>query len=136
MPGGRPSNRTSVLEPHSHALPMQAVAQLDLTLQQLHVDVTISKGATLLWLAKYGFIANDRKCDSCGERMKLYECYKRGDGFEWRCRECQIKSSIRKGSFFENSKLPLPKLVNLLYWWTTNSYQYTVIHETGISKKK
>ena len=39
------------------------------------------------------------------------------DGVSWYCPQCYTRKSIRKGSFFEKSRLTLQKLVLLMYMW-------------------
>ena len=36
---------------------------------------------------------------------------------QYRCARCKTTASIRKGSFFSKSNLPLRKWLILLYWW-------------------
>ena len=39
------------------------------------------------------------------------------DGVRWRCTTCKTSTSIRDGSFFSKSKLPLQKWLILIFWW-------------------
>ena len=39
------------------------------------------------------------------------------DGVRWRCTTCKTSTSIRDGSFFAKSKLPLQKWLILILWW-------------------
>ena len=50
------------------------------------------------------------------------------DGCRWRCPDCRTAVSIRKGSFFEKSKLTLQKWLLLMHWW---SRQYPVKDAKG-----
>ena len=45
---------------------------------------------------------------------------KRGDvsdGICWYCPDCKTTKSIREGSFFSKSRLPLKKWMIVIYWW-------------------
>ena len=69
----------------------------------------------------------------CNQPMKIYNCQQTRDHFQWRCRSCNTRKSIRVNSFFRYSKLPLQKLLELIYWWTTDAKLSIVVRETGIS---
>ena len=47
------------------------------------------------------------------ERVRNDVC----DGIRWRCTTCKTSTSIREGSFFYTSKLPLQKWLILIFWW-------------------
>ena len=49
------------------------------------------------------------------------------DGFIWRCfgYRCKKEVSIRKGTFFEKSKLSLTQLLDMIYYWSFESASYT-----------
>ena len=47
------------------------------------------------------------------ERVRNDVC----DGIRWRCTTCKTSKSIREGSFFYKSKLPLQKWLILIFWW-------------------
>ena len=50
----------------------------------------------------------------------------------WVRRTCTL--SIRNGSFFENSKLPLYKLIELIYYWADCTPQKTVQREIEVTQ--
>ena len=39
------------------------------------------------------------------------------DKVSWRCQQCKGWKTIREGSFFHKSHLPLQKWFVLMYWW-------------------
>lgn len=133
MPGGRPENPHTILNPQEQVLTLQDIEHLNIILADLHRN-TSSLEDTVYWLTKHGLLANKQTCPECEEPMKIYNCKQSIDLLEWRCRPCKCKKSIRNGSFFENSKLSLDKLITLIYWWTTDAKQDIVIRETGISR--
>ena len=49
--------------------------------------------------------------------MEMKERSDISDGYRWRCPDCNKTASIRKGSFFEQSKLTLQKWLLLMHWW-------------------
>lgn len=56
--------------------------------------------------------------------MVLQTSNSSSDGFCWRCRTCWKKVSVRKGSFFSGSKLPLTELIIFIYMWAYEMSTY------------
>ena len=67
------------------------------------IDYTIKNFQNL------GLIPTTRIC-SCGIHMSLISYKALSDNYVFRCPKCRIKSSLRLGTIFENSKLPLWKI--------------------------
>ena len=68
------------------------------------------------WCQRYGLIATEKNCDNCLNPMTLSSRYDITDGKIWRCsRPCNNRVSIRKGTFFENSRLPIATIVKFIY---------------------
>ncbi|GBM88543.1 hypothetical protein AVEN_86736-1 [Araneus ventricosus] len=64
-------------------------------------------------------------CCKCGEKMVLCERNDIFDGFNWVCRKSDhyIKRTVRKGSWFDCSRLSIPEILIISYLWvkkTTN----------------
>ncbi|ETV81269.1 hypothetical protein H257_05833 [Aphanomyces astaci] len=62
----------------------------------------------------------------------------RQNGWRWRCKkkphaDRPVEKSIRAGSFFAKSKLPLTTLLRLLYAWASHKPAKTVMDEEGVS---
>ncbi|XP_067124164.1 uncharacterized protein [Centruroides vittatus] len=86
--------------------------------------VTQNNRESIQWAMDNGLIKNQRICENgrCvgANAMRLEETDKT-DGLVWRCsagRICRKKISIRKDSFFENSHLPVSKILQLAYLWS------------------
>ena len=60
----------------------------------------------------------------------------RGDGFVWRCPVCHKTKSIRNGSFFSQSKLPLHTWVHVLHQWAMEVPVTKACKQTLISEKR
>ena len=56
------------------------------------------------------------------------------DGVRWRCRVCKTSKSIREGSFFAKSRLPLQKWLLLIYLWARDYPVKDVAQEAEIDK--
>jgi len=62
------------------------------------------------WAMRHGLLAGSRACRHCpGQVAMLLQDHAEGDGKRWRCptQGCRSTLSIRNGSFYTNSKLPL-----------------------------
>ena len=60
---------------------------------------------------------------SCGIAMRERNRRDITDGICWYCPGCKTTKSIRDGSFFAKSRLPLQKWMIVMYWWAR---QYSV----------
>jgi len=59
------------------------------------------------------------------------------DKVTWRCppKNCRTNTSIRKGSFFERSGLPLDKLIDLIYYWSLELPHVAIQYELQVDKQ-
>jgi hypothetical protein len=59
------------------------------------------------------------------------------DGFVWRCsnKACHKKNSIRTGSWFENHRLTLEKVLLITYFWVYTASESFVRHELDIASQ-
>jgi transposase-like protein len=71
--------------------------------------------------------------------MKLVQRPNKSDGYEWQCRrrradqDHHVVRSLRKGTWFEDSKLTLEELVLLTYFWVEEYAQINVKKELEMS---
>lgn len=49
-----------------------------------------------------------------------------GDGFIWRCHKDKQTMSVRKGSYFSGSKLPLSDILDVICFWSLDVKQTTI----------
>ena len=69
------------------------------------------------WLRRKGLLSSSSNCARCAVPMVEGRRQDVSDGLVWRCRQCKGTKSIREGSFFSKSKLPLRKWVLLMHFW-------------------
>ena len=89
--------------------------------------------AIVAFLQSKNVLARQKQC-RCGTMMVLQDRTDISDGCRWRCPDCKAAVSIRKGSFFEKSKITLQRWLLLMHWW---SRQYSVkdaAEEVGVSE--
>ena len=86
------------------------------------------------FLVDRGLLAAKRDC-TCGNEMVLRERPNSEDGYHWECpvRCCRKRRSIRAGSFFEDSKIPLEQWLFIIFLWSMNESSNTVSQLTGLS---
>ena len=83
------------------------------------VEQTNSTWRTIQWMAKRRLIANTSPCPPCQVLRHVHADNTRGDGYIWRCPnpQCRSKQSLRHGSFYADSNLPLQQLLTFSYGW-------------------
>ena len=57
------------------------------------------------------------------------------DGVSWCCPVCKRRKSIREGSFFAKSRLPLEKWMFLLFYWAREYPVTMAAYDTEITEK-
>ena len=68
----------------------------------------------ITFLQQKGLLATNKTCGTCHASMTLGSKRDISDGSIFRCRNCKTTKSLRVGSFFSKSKLPLQKWLVLL----------------------
>ena len=92
------------------------------------------------WSMEEGLIGKERLCPICDGEMSLARCEDRSNLFklEWRRQEKgkrhKAEISIRKGSWFEKSKMTLEEILKLMYWWCQDLDQAQIKHELGLAE--
>ena len=98
-------------------------------------DIASDKQRSILFLQQRGLLHNPRVCQNCGQAMYLQL---RDKGDRWRCtrNRCKTEFGLRKGTWLENSSLPLRKVILFLYAWSREmtSIRYCE-HDLGVSAK-
>lgn len=77
-------------------------------------NILCSTEKCISYMMSKGLLKNHMVC-VCEEDMTLMKRGDLSDGKVWNCRKCLKRTSIRKNSFFENSRLPLEKLMQIIY---------------------
>ena len=85
------------------------------------VGIMVDKEMFINWLMDEGLIAKERLCSIWDEGKTLTRCEDRSDLLKWECRKQEKRKRhkaeilIRKGSWFEKSKMTLKEIVKLTY---------------------
>ena len=94
------------------------------------------------WLQARGLLKAVMRCpmQRCRADMTMQVRNNINDGYHWKCprRRCGKRKSIRSGSFFANSKLPLGDILCTIYGWaigismSATSTFFSISHHTVI----
>ena len=81
-------------------------------------------------------LASCQQCSRCGSNMELTETTRVNDGYMWRCtnKRCRTWLSIRSGSFFEGSNIPLSTWLHLMFLWAMQISGSKIARLTSLSK--
>lgn len=80
---------------------------------------------TLTWYRENGLLPSSMACVKCGRNMKEYVKNQLSDGKVFQCNYCQsYQQSIRQGTLFHKSKLPLQNLAYLVFYFSLDVPAY------------
>ena len=88
------------------------------------------------FLKSKGLLRTQQDCPSCGLSMDWKRRPTCGDKFTWRCSNCNSVKSIRNGSFFSKSKLPLQTWLQLIHHWSMDMPVTQATKQAKISEKR
>ncbi|XP_047146191.1 male abnormal protein mab-31-like [Hydra vulgaris] len=128
---GRPSAPTTIVGV-DEIIPEQVVLNENWRLTELSHNIREPLDA-LKWLAKRRIIKNNAECNNCQQPFSLNAYKDAADAFRWYCKGCKQRQSVREGSFFSKSRLPLQKLIYYIYGWSRNMPQKEIQHEAGLN---
>ena len=113
-----------------------------ITLTEIGHRFKHNRPATIAWCRTYGLLATRMACNACGEQCQNGVYNRSIDKVTWRCgvEGCRKTTNIRRGSFFELSKLEIWQCIALSYIWTSSCgrsrgmSQATMMKEVQISE--
>ncbi|XP_051248018.1 uncharacterized protein LOC127358739 [Dicentrarchus labrax] len=93
----------------------------NMTLTRTLIKKTAQGGKKLIrWMQTERLLATKKRCPVCNNRMKFKRTNTTKDGYRWCCRrrthkDRAILRSIREGSVFSRSHIPLPSWMKLMH---------------------
>ena len=87
----------------------------------------------ITYLQSKNLLASNKTCP-CGSAMQLSARSDVSDGVRFWCPDCHKCATIREGSFFSKSRLPLQRWVILMYWWARNYHVTDAAHEAEVTE--
>lgn len=102
--------------------------------------IRLSEEDLVRLLKQEKLLVSSSKCDKCNNMMKLNNYYKVVDGLSWQClKSCcenyKKRLNIRTGSFFEGFRLPFLLIIRILYKWSLNQSQESIISALIINSR-
>ena len=85
-----------------------------------------------------GLLAQQKTCHRCLVPMNIARRASHTGGCAFRCPQCHTYTSLRSGSFFVKSRLPLQKWLLLIYLWVREypikdaQEEAEVAHDTSV----
>ncbi|CAG2245204.1 unnamed protein product [Mytilus edulis] len=95
--------------------------------------VVSSQESIVPYMMDNGLLKKEMTCTHCASDMNLCKRKDISDSLQWKCPACLLTSSIRRSSIFEKSKLPLRKLMELVYYFGIDLQIYEVEKLSDIS---
>jgi transposase-like protein len=87
----------------------------------------------ILFLRNKNVLPSRTNCNSCNRPMNEQKSTATIDGVIFRCTKCKRTFSIRKGSFFEKSKLELRVIASIIYLLSMDVLQKTIAEMLAIN---
>lgn len=102
--------------------------------------IKISQENLMRLLRREKLLMNKFICDKCKHEMKLCNYVKVIDGISWRClsKGCisyKKRESIRIKSFFYGFRIPILLIIRVLYKWSLNQSQESIISSLEINSR-
>jgi transposase-like protein len=101
-----------------------------LTIRHLVTRVLSDERTTVDWMINRGLLPGELACDACSLAMHLEVGQQ--ERVRFRCWQCNRSESIRQGTVFSLSRLPLSTLVHLSRLWFYKTPQTVARGETGV----
>lgn len=99
-----------------------------------HLDSTVlcSIELTRTFLFSNNLLQTSCPCISCSRECSIVVDSSITDGIIWRCPSCKKKKSIRYNSWFTGSRLPLDRILRVVYFWVHKYDQQQAGFEAGV----
>ncbi|XP_069670128.1 uncharacterized protein [Periplaneta americana] len=114
-----------------------------INLQQLYRLFDKDKLNIISFLQYMKLLSQRYSCPVCNDDMSLVKRAQVSDGYEWQCtkrrrrgpaeEKHRVTRSLRKGTWFSQSKLTLEEITLLMYFWVQELPQKFVMEETKMS---
>lgn len=99
-------------------------------------DVISTEEKIIEYLCENNLLQRIRRCEKCENRDMIFQkLHEAKDLFVHRCSKCKTKCSLRKGTFFEKSKLQLKTILSILYLLCADVKQLTIAEMLNINRK-
>lgn len=101
---------------NNNILPNNLLEALDCTPKSIYNSMK-DRMVWLQWLVERRLVRNSNVCTDCLCAMCLVRRAESPDGFSWKCRDCNTRTSTCTGSFFANCSVSMEKIAMMIYYW-------------------
>ena len=93
--------------------------------------------STVSWCQRFKLLARQKNCPRCGKDMQLLKRKDNPEQVGWRCprKACRSEVTLRSGTFFVVSRLPIEKIVRILHLWSSKTRVGKMMVEAEICNK-
>jgi hypothetical protein len=117
-------------------MPVHPCSLFPLRMQLLDmVEIVSNQQSAIDWARSRRLLRISIECDVCGRRMTQVPNSVPPDFEAFRCYACDRKKSIRCGSIFFNTNIPLSKALLLLYFFSRNTANSVCCIELDLTDK-
>ena len=128
---GRPGALTQIINPVK-IIPLEDIVNnLQNLSHQMLCDQT--RENIIILLVRHGVLRNSYECPNCHNLCWYTQSSHFNDEKEWRCNDCNVKKSIRVGSFCESSHLILYQIIDFLYFWSRKLLLKDISKEVNVA---
>lgn len=99
------------------------------------VEATETHEEAISWARGRGLIHSTLRCITCQISMTVHRFDDAPDFEAFRCSQCHMRRSIRTDSAFAKSKIPLRKILLIIYLWATDGTAKDISREVEVSEK-
>ena len=113
------SMAVTCIVPQNTVLTALATGMEELGPVQLRLTLDDAGRPKIDWLARRGLLHNTHTCVQCQVPCSLVGQRDAQDSCRWRCRQCNGRTSLRKGSFFSRASMNLCSRGRRVYYHNT-----------------
>lgn len=99
-----------------------------LTLHSLFTD----QDEALKFVADNNLLYNDGECENCHHTYQFYQDNSSKTSIILKCTNCKNKKSVFHKSIFTRSKIPITKILHIIYCWSMEYTRDQTVHETKV----
>uniref|UniRef100_A0A1B6DZD9 ISXO2-like transposase domain-containing protein n=1 Tax=Clastoptera arizonana TaxID=38151 RepID=A0A1B6DZD9_9HEMI len=106
------------------------------TLRNVYAKINRPRLEVIKWLQELGLLAKSCNCSSLNCDSVVLAPSNCNDGYVWVCsnKKHNFKKSIRKGTWFEGTRLAMEEVIIILYFWIHEFSQVQVRQELHITE--
>lgn len=100
-------------------------------------EIFLSQKTSINFLKEHELIDSEKKCDKCGETMKIASAATYSNNLAYRCtsKKCHVRKPFLFGNLLSTPKIPLNSYFLAIYEILCRDYEKRILNDCGISKR-